>query len=172
MVSQVPPVKYEMHCPMQNFAHTVSPVTHKIMQLCPKLILGSSFLLDYDNDKHSIILQHSFKELLQLLVRLNELDPKVLEAKTIFELNDLLQKAQGPGGGMLRKPNTERWEMKDAQILVDHYPALENLLERLGFTNERELTSQLTVNHCVLYGATVKCMERRILNTIRYLHSQ
>lgn len=167
----IPPVKSEIHCNIQNFVHTVSASTDKVMKLNPKLILGSSFLFDYNHDNKVITLSDAFKDLLKLLVALKELDPKILEASNLFELNEILQKPQGPGGGMLRKEGTERWHMNDATVLVENYAILENLFEKLGFSNPREITSPLTVRHCILFGARAERMEKRINETVRYLNA-
>jgi len=165
-------VNTEIHYNIQNFTHTVSPTTDKVMKLCPKLILGSSFLFEYDHDKCTILLSSSFKDLLILLVKLKELDPKVLDSLNLFELNGILQKPQAANGGMMRKPGSERWEMKDAQVLVDHYFLQDKLLEQLGFSTPREIPNDLTVRHCILFGARAERMEKRILITVDYLNTK
>lgn len=149
--------------------HKVSSTVHKIINLCPKCVLGESTLFNYDSFNQQIVLSSPFQNLLKLLVELSELDHKALTVNSLNELSAILQQPQGPSGGLLRQPGKERWELEDnltKQVYRKHF---EELLCQLGFISPKLLDSQMTVDHCILFGARTERMETRIIQTIAYL---
>lgn len=154
-----------------TWAYKTNQTIEKIILLNPRLILGESHLLNYDSTNNLITLSASFKKLLKLLVELDVLDPNALTADSLSVLNTVLQQAQGPHGGLLRKPGTERWHLEDSLPVQENRPEIEQLLAELGFISPPLPNSEMTVNHCIVFGALAERMEKRILNTLSYLSS-
>ncbi len=147
----------------------LSPSVEKIVQLDPKILLGQSALLKYHSESHSITLSSSFQNLLELLVQVGELDSKALTARSLDELNTVLQQDQGQGG-LIRKAGTERWEMKDNANNQQNRQTLEELLQQLGFVLPQSLDEEMTVDHCIIFGAHTERMEARIKETLASLN--
>lgn len=162
-------ISSEIHyqVPEIQVAYQLSPTSSKIMKLCPRLVLGESNLFNYDSNQ--IVISQPFQNLLKLLVELNELDKRALTAKTINELNAFLQQPQGEAGGLLRKVGTERWDLADNPTKVKYRQTFEQLLQQLGFYFPKTIDFQMTVDHCIIFGATAERMEKRISETLHYL---
>lgn len=152
-----------------SLKHKLSSTTEKIIQLNPELILGDARLFNYDLKEHSIVLSQPFQVLLKLLIQLEELDPEAMTAKTINDLNSVLQKAQGPAGGLLRKEGTERWHLNDNPVKLQYRQTFEDLFKQLGFVEAKSIDEEMIVDHCIIFGARVERMEARILQTLNYL---
>ena len=150
------------------FTHKLSPTVQKIVQLNPKLLLGGSKLFDYGSN-HTIVLSPSFQDLLKLLVQLDELDKKALTAKSLDELNSILQQPQGIQGGLLRKEGIERWNLNDNSIKQKYSQTFNELFLRLGFVLPQSIDYEMIVDHCIIFGGRSERMETRILETLDYL---
>ena len=161
----------ELHYTVQeaSFEHSVSPKIEEIIKLTPRLLFGTVNFFEYNETKHAIVLTPAFHFLLKYLVQIHELNPDVLKATTLSELNNLLQKPQGFEGGLLRKEGTERWELKDSLLRIKFRPRLETLFEQIGLLKTYAPSLPLTVDHCVLFGANCTRMEKRIKDTVAYL---
>src|ERR1700738_2799477 len=148
-------IQSEIHWQIQEraFRHKLSSITKEIIQLNPRLLLGESNLFDYDPINHYLILTPPFQTLLTLLVQLGELDDKALTANSLYELNSILQQPQWIQGGLLRKEGTERWQLEDNPIKQKYRQILDILLQRLGFVFPKILDGEMTVNHCIIFGA-------------------
>lgn len=155
--------------PQSPFSYEVSETAAKIMELNPQLILGDSQLFIYDPNSKLITLAPSFHELLQLLVDLNELDPDGPQAKSFERLNEVLQKPQGPYGGLIRKQGTERWDLVDNSIKRENKGKIEELLQKMGFVTPKSYDEEIVVDHCILFGARAERMFSRIIRTVEYL---
>jgi hypothetical protein len=168
---QTSPVQSEIHYHVQeqSLKHKLSSTTEKIIQLNPKLLLGESNLFDYDSINHTIVLSPSFQDLLKLLVQLDELDCKALTANSLYDLNSILQQPQDVRGGLLRKEGTERWHLNDNPTKQKHRQTFDALLKQLGFVLQRSIDCEMTVDHCIIFGARAERMETRILETLGYL---
>jgi hypothetical protein len=154
----------------QSLKHVISPTIEKIMQLNPELLLGSSSLFNYDPASHTIRLSSSFQNLLKLLVSFNEVDAKALTASSLYDLNSILQQAQGVRGGFMRKEGTERYHLADNSLLQSNRPTLDALFQQLGFVLPQSIEYEMTVDHCILFGGLVERMENRIIEALRYLN--
>ena len=150
---------------------SLSPAAQRVISLNPQLILGSYQLFEYDHIRQVIHLSSSFRDLLELCVNLNILDPKVLKAKSINELNAIFQKPQGSQGGFLRKPGSERWDLNDAEAMKENKALFDSLFQRLGFNRESLLTTSIKVDHCVVFGASAPRVETRIISTLDSLRN-
>lgn len=159
------------HVQEQGLKHKLSPTTEKIIQLNPRLLLGESNLFNYDSTNHTIVLSSSFKDLLKLLVQLDELDSKALTANSLYDLNSILQQSQGVHGGLLRKEGTERWHLDDNPTKQKHRQTFDTLLQQLGFVLPQSIDSEITVDHSIIFGARTERMETRIIETLSYLKS-
>lgn len=155
----------------QGVNQVLSETVQKIMELNPKLLLGESKLFNYDLNNHSIGLSTSFQNLLTLLVQLDELDSRALSVNSLDALNTVLQQAQGFQGGLLRKEGTERWHQEDNSTKQQYRQTINELLQELGFVLPQNLDSDMTVDHCVVFGARVERMERRIVETLYFLEN-
>lgn len=164
-------VQSEIHYHVQEqcLKHKLSSTTKKIIQLNPRLLLGESNLFNYDSTSHSIVLSSSFKDLLKLLVQLDELDCKALAANSLDDLNSILQQPQGIQGGLLRKEGTERWHLADNPTKKKYRQIFDDLLQQLGFVLPRSIDSEMTIDHCIIFGARTERMETRIIETLGYL---
>lgn len=107
--------------------------------------------------------------MLQLLVELDELDPKALSTNSLYDLNSILQQPQGVRGGLLRKEGTERWHLKDTPAKQKYRPVFNELLKQLGFVLPHSIAFKMTVDHCVIFGARTERMEARIISALDYL---
>lgn len=142
----------------------IPPAIHYTMPEAKESVLGSAKLFEYANG--TLKYTYPFEELLKLLVEIGQLDEAVLKATTLEELNALLQK------GLLRKEGTERWDMEDNGVLKAHQGELERLFDEIGLVKPQPLEGPLTVNYCMVFGASVERMQTRILATGAYLASQ
>jgi hypothetical protein len=115
------------------------------------------------------VLSASFQDLLKLLVQLEELDCKALTANSLYDLNSILQQFQGVRGGLLRKDGTERWDLNDNFNLQKYRQILDAILQQLGFVFPQSIDSEMSVDHCIIFGSTVEGMETRIIETLGYL---
>lgn len=159
------------HVQEQGLKHKLSSTTEKIIQLNPRLLLGESNLFNYDSTSRTIVLSPSFKDLLKLLVQLGELDCKALTANSLYDLNSILQQSQGVQGGLLRKEGTERWYLDDNPTKQKYRQTFDALLHPLGFVLPKSINSEMTVDHCIIFGAHTERMETRIIETLSYLKS-
>jgi hypothetical protein len=165
--ASLPAIHYSV--PEQILNYKVSPFIKEIIEISPKFVLGETNLFNYDSFKNHIVPSPPFRNFLRLLVDLNELDPKVLTANSLSELNSILQQRQGISGGLLRKEGSERWHLEDNQVIQKYRPLFEQLLGQLGFIIPKLVESPKTVNHCILFGALTESMEKRIIETLNYL---
>lgn len=174
MQMQVAPTQSEIHYHVQEpgAAHKMSSTVAKIVRLDPKLVLGESNLFKYDPTDERIVLSSPFQNLLKTLVELNELDNRVLAAKTLNDLNAILQQPQAEGGGLLRKAGTERWHLEDNPTKIKYRQTFEQLLQQLGFYFPKSIDLQMSIDHCIIFGATAQRMENRIIETVNYLKSK
>lgn len=147
----------------------LSTFVEQLFQLEPHLIMGESKLFQYDGQKHSLFLSPAFKNLLLLLVELNQLDPQALRVKSLAELNAILQKPQGFNGGLMRNAGIERWQLEDSLCLKKYQDLFHHLFKELGFLTPTSCPSSLKAHHCLIFGASVERMEKRIFETIKYL---
>lgn len=159
-------IHYHVH--EQGLEHKISSTTEKIIQLDPSLLLGTSNLFNYDSANHQLVLTPPFRDLLKLLVELGELDDKALSANSLYELNSILQKPQGQGGFM-RKEGTERWHLEDNSAMQTHRQIFDSLLQQLGFVLPNSIDFEMSVDHCLIFGARTERMETRIIETLGYL---
>ncbi len=65
----------------------------------------------------------------------------------------------------------ERWDLSDNPAKQAHKKQFDDLLEELGFLENKPLTDDVTVNHCVIFGATPMRVETRIEETLSYLNT-
>ncbi|WP_075883648.1 hypothetical protein [Candidatus Protochlamydia sp. W-9] len=159
------------HVREQSLKHKLSSTTEKIIQLNPRLLLGESNLFNYDPTNHALVLAPQFQSLLTLLIQLDELDCKALTANTLYDLNSILQQVQGNRGGLLRKEGTERWHLEDNPTKQKCSQTFNVLLQQLGFVFPKSLDSEMTVDHCIVFGARTERMETRIIETLVYLQN-
>lgn len=145
--------------------------TAECLELNPQFVLGSSSLFNYDPQTKTLSLSPYFYELLRLLVSINELDPAALKAKSLEELNAILQKPQGLYGGFLRKEGSERWHLEDSSLKKEHKKDFDLLFEKLGFVKEKPYTENLKAHHVLIFGATALRMDIRIQDMIARLKS-
>ncbi len=157
------------HVQEQSLKHKLSSTAEKIIQLNPRLLLGESNLFDYDSISHTIVLSPSFQALLKLLVQLDELDCKALTANSLYDLNSILQQSQGVRGGLLRKEGTERWHLDDNPTKQKYRQTFDAILQQLGFVLPQSIDYEMTVDHCIIFGARAERMETRIIKTLGYL---
>ena len=169
------PPPSEIHYVVQEVAQTPSfeykltPSVEEIVKNNPTFVLGRAKLFAYTEATHSIHSTPEFQRLLKFLIHIHEVDPKVMQASSLEELNTLLQKHQGFEGGLLRKEGTERWELKDSVLRKKFRPLLDELFQEIGLTVPFSTPLPLTVDHCMLFGAHVSRMEKRIRETLTYL---
>lgn len=140
-----------------------------MIQLNPKLLFGESNLFSYDFKQRAIVLSPSFRDLLNLLVRLGELDCKALTVASLYDLNVVLQQPQGVCGGLLRKEGTERWHLEDNPAKQKYRQTFEALFLQLGFVLPTSIDCEMTVDHCIIFGALTERMETRIIDALGYL---
>ena len=161
----------EMHYVVQDsvLEHKLSPQTEELIRLCPSMVLGTVRFFDYDESIHALVLTQPFRYLLKYLVQIHELNPQILKASSLSELNDLLQQPQGFEGGLLRKEGKERWELKDSMLRKKFQPRLNTLFEETGLCSSHSVQLPLSVDHCILFGAHCGRMEQRIKETLSYL---
>lgn len=157
--------------PEQSLKYPLSPTIEKILQLSPSLVLGEANLFVYDSKKQAIVLSPTFQELLKLLVELKELDGRALTTTSLTELNAILQQPQGRGG-LMRPPGTEVWDLSDNPTKEQNCQAIDALLQTLGFIFSKSIDSEITVDHCIIFGATIQRMEMRIRQTLDYLQEK
>jgi hypothetical protein len=157
------------HIQEQILKHEISSTTEKIIQLNRRLLLGESNLFDYDPTSHAIVLSLPFRNLLELLVQLDELNCKALTAKSLYDLNLILQQHQGFQGGLLRKEATERWHLDDNPTKQKHYQTFDALLQELGFVLSKSVDCEMPIDHCIIFGGRAERMETRIIETLDYL---
>ncbi|MBA2728983.1 MAG: hypothetical protein H0U49_12530, partial [Parachlamydiaceae bacterium] len=157
------------HVQEQGLKHSTSAVTERILSLDPQLLFGESNLFNYDPINHTIVLSSPFKILLTLLVQLEALDSRALTAQSLFELKTILQQPQGIRGGLLRKAGTERWHLDDNPNMQKYNDIFDILFQHLGFVLPKSIDSEMTVDHCIIFGATTERMETRIIDTLEYL---
>jgi hypothetical protein len=143
-------------------------VAHIIAQ-DPQLVLGYSELFEYDAAQQCITLSRPFQQLLELLVKLEELDSKALTADSLYDLNAVLQQPQQRHGGFLRPKNLERWDLKDNPHICTQSAAIKQLLQQLGFISPKPLTEHVTADACLIFGGSATCMARRIAETLEHL---
>lgn len=156
------------------FAQPVSKTTAQILALKSNFILGHNHLFDYNALSQTLSLSPAFQTLLKHLVHVGKLDPKVLEAKNLSELNATCQKPQGKMGGLLRPPGVERWDLVDYPYAPSDKKLIHDCFYDLGFVEGFSLTKTIQVNHCIVFGtmASKLDLEARILETLSYLQSQ
>lgn len=148
---------------------SLSKQTAEVTALCPRLLIGETNLFVYESA--TVKPSKAFTELLELLVRLKQLDPKALEARTLAELNQVLQMPQGSCGGLMRKPGSEVWDLRDNSVQISAKPELERLFGELGFALPVEVDAEkMVVTDCPIFGATANRMEERIQWTVGYLN--
>ena len=165
------PFKSEIHSQIQTMRATykVTPTIAKIIQINPQFILGESNLFTYDSSNQLLVPSPSFQELVKLLVELNELDSKALQASSLNELNDILQKPQGEQGGLMRKEGTERWDLQDNSTKKDYRLQFVHLFQKLGFVSPKSVEAPITVDQCIIFGGLAERVEKRIKATVKYL---
>lgn len=149
-----------------------SAAVKNILDLDSKFIFGESLLFNYDSTQQLITLSPAFQKLLVFLVQLNELDPKILKATSFTELNAVLQQPQGLPGGFLRKEGLERWHLEDGPNHQEYRQIFDLLFKELGFFLPKTLDHFMEVDHCIIFGATMERMEKRVIATIGYLKNQ
>ncbi len=156
-----------------DFAQLVSDSVASVIKLKPEFILGHHRLFNYDDLAHVISLNSAFQSLLKHLVQLGELDPKILEAKSLDDLNAICQRPQGKQGGLLRPPGVERWDLVDHPYSSSDKALFHQWLSELGFIAGASLTDDIKVNHCIVFGTTASKidLEARILETLSYLQT-
>lgn len=168
------PAASEHHYQACSFAfegEALSPAAQRVISLNPEFVLGSYTLFDYDPIRNVICLSSSFRTLLELCVNLNILDPQVLEAKSIDDLNAVFQKTQGSQGGFLRKEGSERWDLKDSEAMEANKDHFDALFQSLGFNQESLLKTAIGVDHCVVFGAAIARLETRLIKTFKNLQN-
>lgn len=162
---------YAQRKPIQNeiqIKQPISPLAAKMTQLNPKLVMGSHQLFQWDATNQRIILSRPFQSLLRLLVELGTLESTKIDC--LEDLNAQLQKPQGQGG-LLRKPESERWHITDHPLWKQKRLELERLLGQLGFVGSQSLPHPVSVKHCIIFGARAERVETRIQETLNLLLS-
>lgn len=154
--------------PSQGFIEPLPPIAAKIAQLNPSMIVGGGAHL-FQCTEGGVQLTPPFIKLLQILIDLNELEPKAAQAASVAGLNQILQQPQAERGGLLRKEGTERWNLADNPALKSRMNEIESLFKECGFVSAAPIAEPLDVNHCLVFGARVERMEKRILETVAYL---
>lgn len=164
-----PPV----HCTISHphFHQELIPTAAKILAIHPQVLLGETRLFLYDPTTQTLNLTPALSDLLEILVELQQLDPGALQASTLAELDRVLQKTQGTKGGLLRKEGTERWDLKDNAVLLENAEKIKGLFCAMGLWSEtpKRIEGEIAVDHCIIFGATVTRMERRVQRTLEYL---
>lgn len=158
----------------QNFSfdHQLPAMYQEIARENKTIAVGSSNLFEYNAENGKITLSDNFEKLLKCLVEINELDPKVAKAQDLEQLNAIFQQSQGVQGGLFRRAGTERWHQKDSLALIQNKEILQHLLSNLGFLQKMPLTTNVEVDHCIIFGATVLPIKKRIIETVEYLRQQ
>jgi hypothetical protein len=151
-----------------EFAHQVSGRAFGKLTQDKEVFLGQSKLIEINGDSQSLELSEKFKSLLSVLVSIGEVDPKVKQAKNIYELNTLLQQEHG---GLLRKPGTERWDTTGSQALKSHQSQIDMLLIELGFGIPKQVHLKKSCNHCIIFGARMERVAFRIQETMANVSS-
>lgn len=120
----------------------------------------------FDLSSNSVKPSKTLKELLMLLQGLGEfkIDPKAFQS--IGELNKLCQRE------LLRKPNKERWHMKDSSSVKNEKKKIVQLISELGFVKPVKLQIQnKTIDHCLVFGARANRVFYRLLETEKQIIS-
>ena len=155
----------------EYFTQPVSLFTQSILETSPQAVLGSTTLVEYNVQSRKLCLTATFKQLLSIMIEIGELDPQILNVKTLAELNMYLQKEQGPCGGFLRKVGAERWQLEDSLAKQSLKSKLISLFRQLGFIEGKIIEDTFSVHHVIIFGARSERVEQRILETIGYLEN-
>jgi hypothetical protein len=162
---------YIQRKPLQNEIQIRQPISllaAHMTQRYPQLVMGSHQLFQWDAANQRIILSRPFQSLLCLLVELGTLESTKIDS--LEDLNAQLQKPQGQGG-LLRKPELERWHITDHLLWRQKRPELERLLVQLGLMRPQTLPHPVSVKHCLIFGAWAERVEARIRATLDLLLS-
>ena len=155
----------------QKFEQTLPPYVYEVMDINPKIILGSSGLFEYDPLNHTIKLSSCTIKLFERLAKLKAISSEVLNAHCLKDLNLALQVPFGDGG-LIRKSGVERWHLKDSPALIKHRSEILHLINQIGFNHIHTLKDHHLVNHCIIFGGTAARIKKRILETLSYLKTQ
>lgn len=147
----------------------VSLMTAQLIEQCPDLVLGSHHLFIWDRTHRQILLSPSFQAFLTLLIEWGTLKP-IGKLHSLDDLNRTLQQAQGEGG-LLRQPGSERWDMSDHELWQQEQQLFNEWFTKLGFVQPNELSQPISVDHCLIAGATVSRMQFRIRETVKLLEN-
>ena len=149
-----------------QFSRTLSSTAQKIASIARGSFFLHQQLFTYEEGLLSF--SDPFKSLLSLYLSAGALDPKILDAKNLHEVNAILQKQQ-KDGGFMREKGAERWEIRYNDTIDAKRDEILFLQRKLGLVRPNHLSEEKMFDHCIVFGAKVERMIVRLKATAKAL---